>query len=160
MKTLLLLLLCGSACAQDYDFQVYNEGIGAQGALSGTFEYLSGMITLSLDGETYSTAFQGVQSLALAAPDGNYLTTRFVGSLGDPTVLLGDITWHLPQGGDWTYCGGSPDCNSAIVMTARTQSFAAQAPEIDSKGWAAGLTLLIGGLLVIRGKRALQTQEG
>ena len=36
------------------------------------------------------------------------------------------------------------------------QTFSAQAPEIDPAGWVSGLTLLIGGLLVLRGRRLLR----
>jgi len=46
---------------------------------------------------------------------------------------------------------------NSVQQIGGTQALTAQAPEIDPAGWVSGLTLLIGGLLVLRGQRVRHT---
>lgn len=164
MKTLLcLLLISGSALAQDQTFLVTGTitqnmwGVPETGMLQ--FQYT---INPLINPEQDPSQRGPVTSVAFSVNGGAFQPDNGWGTVdiasGGFTLYPGSgamISYDARQGTmlvyDYSLNGEFANVTSVQQVSA---SLPSQAPEIDSKGWASGLTLLIGGLLVLRGRRS------
>jgi hypothetical protein len=137
-----------------YDFTVAPAGIGAAGGLDGSFDYYSGAITnFSWQREQWSTLAPQGKNLSFMDSQGNVLTTTLFTPLGGRSATASDLVVHFAGGGLFGFCGGSSGlCDSGPVVFTAVKGIAA-APELDSGSMASALTLLLGGIAVIEGRR-------
>ncbi len=144
-------LFAGAAHAQNivYDFTLYLAGLGAGGPWQGSFDYFSGTITnFTFQGEQWQTLSQG-DTLSFQDAAGSILTTSLYTPLGGQSASAHDFVYNFPGGGYMGWCG-SAQCDQPVTFTAEK---AVSAPELDSGSMASALTLLFGGLAVLRGRR-------
>jgi hypothetical protein len=136
-----------------YDFTVYLAGIGAGGGFTGSLDYSNGAVTdLSWVNFGPWTVRSGRGDLlSFTNTEGDVLTTTLGGPLGGRTDTTSPFVISLAAGGGESWCGGSGFCNSPIVLT-ETHSIA-HAPELGPASLSGALTLLGGGLLVLRARR-------
>jgi hypothetical protein len=149
-----------------YDFATFYPGVGAQGPIEGVFDYQHGAITdVFFSGS--STLFQG-DSFAGKLTDGNTVLTFTNPALGELTgqltspllgqtdTIWGDFLLTFSAGGSEYFCGGSGSCSGPIVLTAtRVQN----APELSYDGALTSFLLLVGSMLVLRGRRSAAKVE-
>jgi hypothetical protein len=176
-----VVLLIGpvAASAQTYDVNV-QEGIDTNGVitpnvndLTGSFTYNAGVfsnIDVQIDGQgalaPVQTITGGATSLLFSYTDMPSDTTFYSFDINHPlggsatTISVSDVVFSafdsLQFGND--VCGGSVYGQSGPNASTYTCSGSlAKAPEIDLASAARGLALLIGGVAVLRGRRAVRT---
>lgn len=103
-------------------------------------------LSYSFNGSPF-TNFYGDTFADSATPDGNSYSWDLQPSVGTEAYL--NISGGQMSLRDLNYNGGDANITN-IQQIGNVQ----QAPEIDPRGLAGGLTLLIGGLLVLRGRSA------
>ena len=155
MKLLIALLFITPAFGQTYDFSAAPEACAACGGEFGSFDYNAGAITNFNWNYAWSPQSVNGDTFSFVNPLGDTLIMSLYTPLGGQSATGSDFLIYYAGGGDYGYCQGTGLCDQGpMVFTAenKVSQFSAQAPEIDPAGWVSGLTLLIGGLLVLRGR--------
>jgi hypothetical protein len=166
LKTfILLILVSGSAIAQQNTCDctgLFVRAVEDFATLDKVGLYSSGQFLPNGDLYDVYTPFGVVPWQSPFALDLNVEATPVPGDLnpdGSPRVL--DLTWWSPvDRGLWdaqiypdvVYPNGSPR-TFELDLSFEPKSQPAQAPEISTSGAGAAFTLLLGGLLVLRGRR-------
>jgi hypothetical protein len=167
-KSLFLTGVLGACVAHSqvvtYNFDVFFPGIGAQGPTLGAFDYQQGVITDAsfsdgvgpLDGPYAGKLTNGNTVLTFTQP-GETLTGQLTSPLlGQTDTVRGDFFLTFSAGGSEYFCGGSGSCNAPIVLTATGVQ---KAPELNPDGALTSFLLLVGIMLVIRGRRSAAKVE-
>jgi hypothetical protein len=140
-----------------YDFGIFFPGVGAAGPIGGVFDYHQGAITDAsfsgmgpLSGPYAGKLTDGNTVLTFTQP-GETLTGQLTSPLlGQTDTVRGDFLLTFSAGGSEYFCGGSASCNAPIVLTA---TGAQKAPELNPDGAMTSFLLLVGSVLVLRGRR-------
>ena len=160
MKLLIALLFITPAFGQTYDFAAAPAACAACGGEGGSFDYNAGAITNFNWNYAWSPQSVTGNTFSFVNPLGDTLVMSLYTPLGGQSATGSDFLIYYAGGGEYGYCQGTGLCDQRpMVFTAEnkvSQFSAAKAPEIDPAGWVSGLTLLIGGLLVLRGRRLLR----
>ena len=160
MKLLIALLFITPAFGQAYDFAAAPAACAACGGEGGSFDYNAGAITNFNWNYAWSPQSVTGNTFSFVNPLGDTLVMSLYTPLGGQSATGSDFLIYYAGGGEYGYCQGTGLCDQGpMVFTAEnkvSQFSAAKAPEIDPAGWVSGLTLLIGGLLVLRGRRLLR----
>jgi hypothetical protein len=147
-----------------YKFDVFFPGVGAQGPTVGAFDFQQGAITDAsfvdgatvLNGPYAGKLTDGNTVLTFTAP-GETLTGQLTSPLlGQTDTVRGDFLLTFSAGGSEFFCGGSGSCNAPIVLTATGVQ---KAPELSPDGALTSFLLLVGSMLVLRGRRSAAKVE-
>jgi hypothetical protein len=142
-----------------YQFDVFFPGVGAQGPTVGAFVYQQGAITDAsfsdgvgpLNGPYAGKLTDGNTVLTFTQP-GETLTGQLTSPLlGQTDTVKGDFLLTFSAGGSEYFCGGGGDCNAPIVLTATGVQ---KTPELNPGGALTSFLLLVGSMLVLRGRRS------
>jgi hypothetical protein len=147
-----------------YDFGIFFAGVNAEGPIDGVFDYHQGAITDAsfsggmgpLSGPYAGKLTDGNTVLTFTAP-GETLTGQLTSPLLGQTDTSGSFLLTFSAGGSEYFCGGSGLCNGApIVLTATGVQ---KAPELNPDGAMTSFLLLVGSMLVLRGRRSAAQVE-
>jgi hypothetical protein len=147
-----------------YKFDVFFSGVGAQGPTLGAFNYQQGAITDAsfsggvgaLSGPYAGKLTDGNTELTFTQP-GETLTGQLTSPLlGQTDTFKGGLLLTFSAGGSEGFCGGSGFCNAPIVLTATGVQ---KAPELNTDGALTSFLLLVGSVLVLRGRRSAAKVE-
>jgi hypothetical protein len=161
------LFLAGvlAACAAHsqvvtYKFDVFFSGVNAQGPTVGAFDFQQGAITDAsfiggvgvLSGPYAGRLTDGNTVLTFTAP-GETVTGQLTSPLlGQTDTVKGDLLLTFSAGATDFFCGGrGGDCGVPIVLTA---TGAQKAPELNPDAAVTSFLLLVGSILVLRGRRS------
>lgn len=159
MKTLFLLLLCGTACAQDYiitgdqpgQFEISIDQNAANPVTDSTFGYIN---------SSHGTAIISNGNLMEASDDGLLAKSPTMMGWGgwsfSGNTLTGEIT-YIPRTDQGTPSTSIlftiTDAVASLAGPAKASMSAFSAPEIDPNGLVSGLTLLAIVLAILSSRR-------
>jgi hypothetical protein len=132
----------------------------------GVFDYQQGAITDAFfsgmgpfDGDPYAGKLtDGNTALTFTNPAlGETLTGQLTSPLlAQNDTVRGAFLLRFSAGGSEYFCGGSGFCNAPIVLTATGVQ---KAPELNPDGALTPFLLLVGSMLVLRGRRSAMKVE-
>jgi hypothetical protein len=137
----------------NWGFNVNAESLGGDPLQFSTFAGSSGGIDLTTQNGVITGAIMNIDFSSYHGPS----MSLTVGPYGDSVSFT--------QGGSEGLCtyvasgGGGNPCTVVASSTSAGAWLATQAPEIDPASAASGLTLLLGGLAVMRGRRTKPTMS-